>query len=78
MDPNSVEKLKLALLNSETMVYCTPDTETKVMVHASPTELRAGKFRPKVYASVTLNPTEQGYSQTERESLAVSWAFIIN
>ena len=27
---NSVVKLKLALLNSETMVYCTPDTETKL------------------------------------------------
>ena len=44
------------------------------MVHASPTELTAGEFRPKVYASVTLNPTEQRYSQTERQSLAVSWA----
>ena len=32
-----------------------------------------GEFKPVVYASKALNPTEQRYSQTERDSLAVLW-----
>ena len=31
----SSEKLKVVLTNSETMVYCIPDAETKVIVAAS-------------------------------------------
>ena len=33
---NSFQKLKLALLNSETMAYHIPDTDTKVIVDVSP------------------------------------------
>ena len=76
---HSFEKLKLALVNSKTTAYYIPDTETKVIVVASPIRLGAvlsqkqktGEFRTVVYASKALNPTEQRYSQTERESLAV-------
>ena len=79
---NNFEKLKLALVNSKTMAYYIPDTETKVIVDASPIGLGAilsqkqktGEFRPVVYASKALNPAGQRYSQTERESLAVLWA----
>ena len=76
---HSFENLKLALVNSETMAYYIPDAETKVVVDASPIGLGAilsqkkktGEFRPVVYASKALNPTERRYSQTGRESLAV-------
>ena len=79
---DSFEKLKLALANSETMAYYIPNTETKVIVDVSPIGLgaissqkkRTGEFRPAVYASKALNPTERRYSKTERESLAVLWA----
>ena len=64
------------------MAYYIPDAETKLIVDASPIGLGAilsqkqttGEFRPVAYASKALNPTEQRYSQTERESLAVLWA----
>ena len=61
------------------MAYYIPDAETKIIVDASPIGLGAilsqkqkiGEFRLVVYASKALNTTEQRYSQTERESLAV-------
>ena len=64
------------------MAYYIPNTETKVIVDVSPIGLGAissqkkktGEFRPAVYASKALNPTERRYSKTERESLAVLWA----
>ena len=74
--------MKLALANSETMAYYVPDTATNVIVDASPIGIGAilsqkqktGEFRPVLYASKALNPTEQRYSQAERENVAVLWA----
>ena len=71
--------MKLALVDFEKMAYYIPDAETKIIVDASPIGLGAilsqkqkiGEFRLVVYASKALNTTEQRYSQTERESLAV-------
>ena len=71
---NSFEKLKAVLINSEIMAYYLPDAKAKVIVHASPVGLgvilskqKMGEFQPVAYASKSLNPTEQRYSQTERE-----------
>ena len=73
--------MKLALANSETMAYYVPDTATNVIVDALPIGIGAllsrkqktGEFRPVLYISKALNPTEQKYSQAERESAAVLW-----
>ena len=68
------------LVSSETMAYYVPDAKTKVIVDASPIVLGAipqkqktGEAPPVVYTSKALNPTEQRYPQTERESLALLW-----
>ncbi len=79
---NSFVKLKESLTNADTMAYYQPHAETKVIVDASPVGLGAilsqkqqdGQFKPVAYASHALNPTEQRYSQTEREGLAAFWS----
>ena len=63
------------------MAYYQPHAVTNVIVDASPVGLGAilaqkqedGQFKPVVYASHALSPTEQRYSQTEREWLAAFW-----
>ena len=68
--------MKLTSVNFETLVYYIADAETKVIVDASSIGLgatlsqkqKSGEFTPVVYASKTLNPTEQRYSKIERES----------
>ena len=78
----SFKKLKESLTNASTMCYYQPNADTKVIVDASPVGLGAiltqkqedGKFKPVAYASHALSPTEQRYSQTEREGLAAFWS----
>lgn len=78
---NSFVKLKEELTNSRVMAYYQPYADTKIIVDASPIGLgailtqkqRNNTFKPIAYASKALNETEQRYSQTERESLAVLW-----
>ena len=63
------------------MDYCDPSKTTRLTVDASPYGLGAilsnidqdGAVRNVAYASRSLSPTEQRYSQTEREALAVVW-----
>ena len=80
---NSFEKLKLALVNSETIACYILDAETKNYSRCitnrtwsniiTAVKQTRGEFKPVVYASKALNPTEKRYSQTERDSLAVLW-----
>ena len=65
---NSFEKLKLALVNSETMAHYIPDAAIKVIADASPigpVAILSQKQKTGVYvvayASKALNPTEQRY-----------------
>ena len=39
------------------------------------TQKQQGEFKPIAYGSRALTETESGYSQTEREALAVIWAY---
>ena len=76
-------KLKTAMINSPVMNYFDISEKTHVVVDASPVGLSAildqtppGKDTPPsiiAYASRALTPTEQRYSQTEREALAIVW-----
>ena len=76
-------KLKTAMINSPVMSYFDISKKTRVVVDASPVGLSAilaqtppGKDTPPsiiAYASRALTPTEQRYSQTEREALAIVW-----
>ncbi|XP_065064039.1 uncharacterized protein K02A2.6-like [Rhopilema esculentum] len=78
----SFTKLKESLTNASTMAYYQPHADTEVIVDASPVGLGAiltqkqqdGQFKPVAYASHALSPTEQRYSQTEREGLAAFWS----
>ena len=73
--------LKERLSQQRTLAYFQQDTETQLVVDASPVGLGAvllqrqadGNLQPVEYASRSLTSVEQRYSQTEREALAVVW-----
>ena len=71
------EHVKNALSEATTMPYFAPDKPTKILVDASPVGL-AGILvqddKPIAYGSRALSDVKTGYSQTEREALAVVWA----
>ena len=79
----AVSQLKDALVTTPVTAYFDPDRDTEISVDASPVGLAAilTQVDPKTdekhiitYASRSLTATEQWYSQTEREGLAVVWA----
>ena len=79
----AVSQLKDALVTAPVTAYFDPDKDTEISVDASPVGLAAilTQVDPKTdekhvitYASRSLTATEQRYSQTEREGLAVVWA----
>ena len=76
------QKPKNALLSSPVMSYCDVNKETVILVDASPVGLSAilsqqehGSSKSQIiaYASRSLTSTEQRYSQTEKEALAIVW-----
>ena len=76
------QKLKTALLSSPVMSYFDIRKETVILVDASPVGLSAilsqrkhgsNQSQIKAYASRSLTATEQRYSQTEKEALAIVW-----
>ena len=81
--PHSLAFQKLKDLISSDIVIChfNSSYETSIIVDAGPIGLGAilvqkqpdGMLRPVSYASRSLTPVEQRYSQTEREALAVVW-----
>ena len=79
----AVNQLREALSSAPVTAYFDPEKETEISVDASPVGLAAilsqvdqkTKERHVItYASRSLTATEQRYSQTEREALAVVWA----
>lgn len=78
---HAVTQLKEALVNAPVTAYFDPAKDTEISVDASPVGLAAilsqvdGETNHIVtYASRSLSETEQRYSQTEREALAIVWA----
>ena len=80
---HAVTQLKEALVSAPVTAYFDPEKDTKISVDESPVGLAAilSQVDPKTwdshvitYASRSLTATEQRYSQTEREALAVVWA----
>ena len=72
----AVKAIKDALSESATNAYFEPGKPSQLVVDASPVGLAAilaQNGRPVCYASRSLSATEQNYSQTEREALAVVW-----
>ena len=65
------------------MCYYNPITETNLIVDAGPKGLGAmlsqkqkyRQFKPILHSSRALTDVESRYSQTEKEALAVTWAF---
>jgi hypothetical protein len=73
-EQESFENIKEALTSTQVMAYFDPNKPTEVHVDASPVGLGAiltQNNRVISYASRALTDTEQRYSQTEREMLAV-------
>ena len=77
-----LQTLKEKLKTSANLAYFDPSKETQIFVDASPVGISAiltqsiQNQHPQTvqYASRALTPTEQRYSQTEREALAVTWS----
>ena len=72
----SFQAVKDALSETATNSYFDPKKPIVIHVDASPVGLAAvlsQEGKPVAYASRALTPTEQRYSQTEREALAVVW-----
>ena len=81
---HAVTQLKEVLVSAPVTAYFDPEKDTKISVDARPVGLAAilSQVDPKTwdshvitYASRSLTATEQRYSQTEREALAVVWAW---
>ncbi|XP_048249112.1 uncharacterized protein K02A2.6-like [Haliotis rufescens] len=78
----ALDNLKSELCKATTLSFFDPQKHTELYVDASPVGLCAvltqpdSDGKPKViqFASRSLTPTEQRYSQTEREALAVTWS----
>ena len=77
-----LQQLKNAVVEAPVTAYFDPEKPTEISVDASPVGLGAilaqidpltGDKHVVAYASRSLTPVEQHYSQTEREALAVVW-----
>ena len=78
----ALEKLRDAILNASENAYFDSTKKTEVFTDASPVgvaavltqkELNSDERKIIAYASRALSPTEQNYSQLEREALAIVW-----
>ena len=77
------QTLKQKLASDEVMCHYNPIPKTNIIVDAGPKCLDAilsqkqknGQFKPISYSSRALTDVESRYSQTEKEALAITWAF---
>ena len=77
----SFQALKAAIRSDKLLAYFDRSRPTHLLVDASPVGLGAilcqedtsTHLRPVAFASRSLSPTEQRYSQTEREALAIKY-----
>lgn len=80
----AMQEIRSSLTAESTNAYFDPEKSTKLIVDASPVGLGAlltqtdkeGKTSVIAYASRSLTPVEQRYSQTEREALSITWAVL--
>ena len=78
----SFTQVQDALTKSPVLASFDPNLETIVSADASSFGLgavplkkqKSGEIRPVAYISRAMTPTEQRYAQTEKESLALTWA----
>ena len=73
----ALKNLKTGLHKAVTLAYFDPNKTTEVYTDASPVGISAVLTQDDLvvqFASRPLTPTEQRYSQTEREALAITWA----
>ena len=79
---HALQQVKEALAKASATAYFDQDKITEILVDASPVGLRAmpcqldphsDERQVVAYASRSLTATEQRYSQTEREALAIVW-----
>jgi hypothetical protein len=75
------DSMKEVLVTAPVLSMYDPNAETRVLADASSfalggcLEQKHGQtFRPVMYISRALTPTEQAYAQIEKEALAVTWA----
>ena len=74
--------IKESLTSTPTLVHYDASRDTKLSSDASSYDLGAvlrqkeedGLWRPVAYASRALSPTEQRYTQIEKEALSITWA----
>ena len=76
------EELKRLITSTETLAYFDVNAKTRIVANASPvglgavlTQLQNNKFRIISYASKSLTDVEAKYIQTEKEALALVWAY---
>ena len=77
------QTLKQKIASDEVMCHYNPIPKTNIIVDAGPKCLGAilsqkqknEQFKPISYSSRALTDVESQYSQTEKEALAVTWAF---
>ena len=77
----AIVKVKQELSKPTVLAMYDPQADIKVSADSSSFGLGAVLFqkfdaswRPVVYASRSMSPTEQRYAQIEKEALAVTWA----
>ena len=74
-EQQAFDQLKRLLTSDTILSYFNPHKKATILVDASPVGLGAiQENRVVAYASRSLSPVEQRYSQTEREALAVLFA----
>ena len=78
----SFQKLKELAAGASTLAYFRGDCNTRIIADAGPhglgaalTQLQDGEWRAISYASRNLTEVERRYSQTEKEALALVWAY---
>ena len=74
VEQTAFDQIKSLITSSKVMAYFNPKKETQILVDASPVGLGAILMQDEkviCYASRALTPTEQRYSQTDKEMLAV-------
>ncbi|KAK9702524.1 RNase H-like domain found in reverse transcriptase [Popillia japonica] len=74
-------RLKQIISNTPIIALYDPNKDTRILADTSSYGIggvleklqEAGKWKPVMYCSKSLSPTEQSYAQIEKETLAIVW-----